>query len=173
MNSLTGGATSGTEALIPDLALTDGQEIVSGGMTVRVHIVPEAHSNTDAMFEVVEDSLLYTGDNVTYHRMPRFDDGTFRGTLAACDHALSLNLEHYVPGHGPSGGAEVVESFRRYTSTLYQKVGELYGEGLSDFEMKPQIVAALEEYQEWASFDEFIGRTVSLAVLEAEAAAFE
>lgn len=173
MNTLTEGATAGTEALIPELALSDGQEVLSGGLTVRVHIVPEAHSHTDAMFEVVEDSLLYTGDNVTYHRMPRFDDGTFRGTLAACDHALSLELKHYVPGHGPTGGPEVVESFRNYTSTVYEMAFELYEKGLSDFEMKPQIVAALEKYRNWESFDQFIGRTISLAVLEAERAAFE
>ena len=173
MLTMTDGATEGTEALIPENELSDGQEITSGGLTVRIHIIPAAHSHTDAMFEVVEDSLLYTGDNVTYHRMPRFDDGTFRGTLAACDHALSLNLRHYVPGHGPTGGAEVVQSFRDYTATLYQMAGELYEEGLTDFEMKPKIVAALKEYQKWASFDEFIGKTVSLAVLEAEKAAFE
>ena len=173
MHTLTEGATEGTEALIPAIPLAHGQEIRSGDLTVRIHIVPAAHSFTDAMFEVVEDSLLYTGDNVTYHRMPRFDDGTFRGTLAACDHALSLNLEHYVPGHGPSGGAEVVESFRNFTNTLYGMAGELTEEGLSDFEMKPKIVEALGEYQDWSSFDQFVGRTISLAVLEAEKEAFE
>ena len=104
MHTMTEGATEGTEALIPENALEHGQEIRSGGLAVRIHIVPEAHSRTDAMFEVVEDSLLYTGDNVTFHRMPRFDDGTFRGSLEACDYALDLELKHYVPGHGPSGG---------------------------------------------------------------------
>lgn len=173
MHAMTEGATEGTEAVIPVNALSNGEEITSGGLTVRVHIVPEAHSRTDAMFEVVEDSLLYTGDNVTYHRMPRFDDGTFHGSLAACDHALSLGLKHYVPGHGPTGGPEVVESFRNYTSRLYGMAAALYEEGLSDFEMKPKIVDALEEYHGWSSFDEFVGRTISLAVLEAEKAAFE
>ena len=173
MMAMTDGATEGTVALIPEHALSDGQEITSGELTVRVHIVPAAHSHTDAMFEVVEDSLLYTGDNVTYQRMPRFDDGTFRGSLAACDYALALGLKHYVPGHGPSGGPEVVESFRDYTRTLYQMAGELYDQGLTDFEMKPQIVEALGDYRDWTSFDQFIGRTISLAVLEAEQAAFE
>lgn len=173
MLKLTERATEGTVALIPELELSNGQEISSGNLTVRIHIVPAAHSHTDAMFEIVEDSLLYTGDNVTYLRMPRFDDGTFRGTLAACDHALSLNLKHYVPGHGPTGGPEVVESFRNYVGTLYEMVVELYDEGLADFEMKPKIVEALKEYQSWASFDRFVGRTISLAVLEAEKAAFE
>ena len=67
----------------------------------------------------------------------------------------------------------MVESFRDYTGRLYELVGELYDEGMSDFEMKPQVVEALSEYQDWTNFDQFIGRTISLAVLEAEKAAFE
>jgi len=173
LSQMTDGATDGTEAVIPARAVADGETFRVGGLTVRVHIIEAAHSHTDAMFEVVEESLLYTGDNVTYQRMPRFDDGTFRGSLAACDHALSLGLRHYVPGHGPSGGAEVVESFRNYVTTLYDSVGEFYEQGQSDFEMKDAILERLVDYHDWASFDEFIGRTISLALLENEKAAFE
>jgi hypothetical protein len=125
------------------------------------------------MTEVVEDALLYTGDNVTYMRLPRFDDGTFRGSIAACDHALALKMKHYVPGHGPSGGPEVVESFRTYTRTLYESAAELYEEGMADFEMKDQISAKLTAFHNWSGYDEFLGKTISLAIIEAEKASFE
>ena len=173
MDTLTEGATAGTVAVIPENTLENGQELKVGGLTLRYHIVPAAHSYTDVMTEVVEDSLLYTGDNVTYKRLPRFDDGTFRGSIAACDHALSLNLKHYVPGHGPSGGPEVIESFRTYTKTLYDSAAEMYEEGMADFEMKDEISNKLEPFHAWSGYDEFLGRTISLAIIEAEKASFE
>jgi hypothetical protein len=49
----------------------------------------------------------------------------------------------------------------------------LYEKGLSDIEMKANAVAKLADYQQWPGFEEEIGRHISLAILEAEKAAFE
>jgi glyoxylase-like metal-dependent hydrolase (beta-lactamase superfamily II) len=173
MERLTEGASKGTVAVIPDQPLKDGQEIKVGELTFRVYLADWAHTKTDAMIEVVEDSLLATGDNVLYTRIGRMDDGSFRGNLAACEQARDLQLKHYIPGHGPAGGPEVVEPFCNYLQTLYSKVGELYEQGLSDFEMKDTVVASLPEYRDWSGFTDEVGKHISLAVLEVERAAFE
>ncbi len=173
MLKLTDGATQGTRAVIPENALTDGDTFKLKGLTLRVHILPAVHSYTDAMYEIVEDSVLFTGDNVTYMRIPRFDDGTFRGTLAMADKVIAENFKHYVPGHGPTGDKTIIESFRRYVATIYESAAAYSEEGLSDYEMKDKIVAALSDYQQWPGFEEQIGKHISLAVLEAEKAAFE
>ena len=173
MSTMTNGATEGTRAVIPENELKDGDTVKISGLTVKVHIMPAVHSYTDAMFEIVEDSVMFTGDNVTYKRIARFDDGTFRGTIKMSDKLIADNFKHYVPGHGPSGDKKIIESFRNYVVTLYDLVTELYEEGLSDFEMKDQVVAKLSEYQQWPGFEDEIGRHISLAILEAEKASFE
>ncbi len=173
MNNLTKGATEGTDAVIPEIAVSNGDSFKIAGLTIRVHIMPAAHSFTDAMYEVVEDSVIMTGDNVTYKRMPRFDEGTFRGTIKMTDKLLTQNIRSFVPGHGPSGDKKIVESFRNYVVTLFDTVSLLYEEGMSDFEMKEKIVAKLVDYQQWTGFHEQIGRHISLAILEVEKAAFE
>jgi glyoxylase-like metal-dependent hydrolase (beta-lactamase superfamily II) len=173
MEQLTEGASRGTEAVIPDQALQDGQEIVVGEVTFRVYLSDWAHTRTDAMIEVVEEALLVTGDNVLYTRIGRMDDASFRGNIAACDQALYLKLKTYIPGHGPAGGTEVVEPFCNYLKTLYTKVSELYGEGQSDFEMKDAVVASLSAYQDWSGFSDEVGKHISLALLEVERAEFE
>ncbi len=173
MSQLTEGATDGTTAYIPENALSDGDVIKVAGVTLRVHIMPAVHSYTDAMFEVVEDSVFFTGDNVTYIRLPRFDDGTFRGTIAMADKLIEDNFKHYVPGHGPTGDKKIIESYRTYVVTLYEAVAALYEEGLTDFEMKEQVVAKLAAYHDWPGFKENVGKHISLALLEAEKAAFE
>jgi glyoxylase-like metal-dependent hydrolase (beta-lactamase superfamily II) len=173
MSDLTNGATEGTRAVIPENELKDGDTVKISGLTVKVHIMPAVHSYTDAMFEIVEDSVMFTGDNVTYKRVARFDDGTFRGTIKMADKLIADDFNHYVPGHGPSGDKKIIESFRNYVVTLYDTVNELYEEGLSDFEMKDQVVAKLSDYQQWPGFEDEIGRHISLAILEAEKASFE
>ena len=173
MNTLTEGATEGTHAVIPENSLADGDTFKISGLTLRVQIMPAVHSYTDAMFEIVEDSVLFTGDNVTYMRMPRFDEGTFRGTLSMTEKVISENFRHYVPGHGPTGDKKIVESFQNYVATLYGKAAAYYEEGLTDFEMKDKIVASLADYQQWPGFHEEVGKHISLAVLEVEKAAFE
>jgi glyoxylase-like metal-dependent hydrolase (beta-lactamase superfamily II) len=173
MEQLTEGASRGTEAVIPDQPLTDGQEIKVGDVTLRVYLTDWAHTRTDAMIEVVEDSLLATGDNALYQRIGRMDDGSFRGNLAACEQAHSLQLRHYVPGHGVSGGPEVVKPFCNYLQVLYENVAKWYEQGLSDFEMKDAVVESLSAFQDWSGFEDEVGRHISLALLEIEQAEFE
>ena len=100
MSDLTNGATDGTRAVIPENELKDGDTVKISGLTVKVHIMPAVHSYTDAMFEIVEDSVMFTGDNVTYKRVARFDDGTFRGTIKMADKLLEGNFSTMCRGMG-------------------------------------------------------------------------
>ena len=56
---------------------------------------------------------------------------------------------------------------------LRETVAKHYEEGLSDFEIKPKVVKALDQYRNWKLFDENLGRLVSLAYLEVEAEQFQ
>ncbi len=172
LSRLTNGATDGTQAEIPTEALRDGQEIAVGGLTLRVYLSQHAHTKTDAMIEVVEDSLMFLGDIGVYQRMGRMDDGTFRGNIAALDRALALNLKHYVPGHGPSGGLEAGDAFRQYLKMVYDAAVKYSEEGLAPYEIKAKLMPLMDKYRKWPLFEEDFGKQVSLAVLEAEQAAF-
>ncbi len=173
MDSMTASASKGTVAVIPDRAVEHADLFEIGGLKFRIHSIPKAHSNTDIMIEVVDDSVLFLGDNVLYERIGRMDDATFRGNMQACDMALKTGVKHYVPGHGKSGDKSRVEAYRRYLQILYREVGKYYEEGLADFEMKPMIVVSLKDYQGWNGFEDEVGRHISLALLEIEQAEFE
>lgn len=173
MERMTEGLSRGTQIVYPDKAVVDGAQFRIHGLTFRIHSVGKAHSDSDIMIELVDDSLLFTGDNVSYQRIIRMDDGSFRDTIAACERAIGLGLKHYVPGHGPSGDVSRVVAMKGYLEILYQSVAELYEQGMSDFEMKSLIVKKLSAYQSWSGFDELLGKTISLAFLEVEQAEFE
>lgn len=173
LDNLTEGASRGTKVVIPAEALTDGQEIVVGGIKFRAHLSEIAHTKTDAMIEVVEESILFTGDNLTYKRMTRMDDGSYRGNIAALDKAMSLDVKTVVPGHGPTGGKEIINPLRDYLQTIYSRASEMREDGLEDFEMKEKIAAEVTAYESWPGFKENFGKHISLAVLESEQAEFE
>lgn len=168
MHALTEGATEGTEAVIPDQESTHESHQTIDNITIKTHFIGKAHSNTDIMLEVVEDKVLFTGDNITYTRLPRMKDGTFTGNIAAADHGLALAIEHVVPGHGPSGGKEILQAYRDYLAIVYENTKILMEEGLEPFEMKEKITEKLPKHKSWAGFDEQIGKHISLAALEIE-----
>jgi glyoxylase-like metal-dependent hydrolase (beta-lactamase superfamily II) len=168
VHTLTDGFTAGTRAQIPTVALGDGAEVKTGGMTFRIHAPANAHSDTDIMIHVLEESVVFGGDNLMSKRLPRLDDATFKGSIEACRIAAGLNATRYVPGHGPTGGVEIVKAYERYLATLYAEVEKNYAAGKSDYEMKDAVVAKLKPYADWANFDDVVGKHISLAILEIE-----
>lgn len=173
MELLTKGSTSGTKAVIPDTPLTDQQEIVVDGITFRAHLSDHAHTKTDAMIEIANDSVMVLGDNVLNLRLGRMDDGSFRGNMKACNTARATSSNTFIPGHGPSGNAANTLTFCDYLNTVYTEVGKHSEAGLSDFEMKPLILRKVQAFKNWQGFEESLGKHISIAALEYEAATFE
>jgi len=168
MSNMTNGYTKGTRAVIPTIEAADGQEFRIGGKTFRIHSSDDAHSKTDLMIEIVEDSILFTGDNVLNRQSMNLRDGTFKGVMKATERALALNARLYVPGHGKTGDRSFVAEQKGYFDILMAEVRRLYDDGKNDFEMKPVIADKLKPYKNWAEFEANLGQQISLAILEIE-----
>lgn len=172
-DEMTGGAVKGTAVVAPDMVVGDGEIVRLGDRRFRIHHTGVAHTDGDIMVEVLEDGVLFLGDNGFNGRMPRLDDGDIKGNIAALEAALNTSARHFVPGHGPTGGPEVARNYRDLLSRLYASVEKHYEHGLSDFEMKPKVAEDLAAYRDWNGFDDALGRLVSLAYLQVEAEAFK
>jgi len=168
MDESTNGYTKGTKAIPPTIASNEGDKYTIGGTTFKIYAPEKAHSHTDIMIEVVEESVIFTGDNVLNQTIARMIDGTFKGNIAACDKIAAVKAKHYVPGHGPTGDVSIVTHYRNYLATLFENVKQQYDLGKADFEMKDSIVAKLKPYQPWNRFDLEVGKHIGLAVLELE-----
>jgi len=168
MSDMTKGYTDGTRAEIPTIEAADGQEFRIGGKTFRIHSSTDAHSKTDLMIEMVEDRVLFTGDNVLSRQVMNLRDGTFKGVIKATQRALDLNAKLYVPGHGKTGDRSFVAEQKAYFDILMSEVRRMYDAGKSDFEMKPMLVDKLKSFRNWAEWDTNLGPQISLAILEIE-----
>ncbi|PWQ95078.1 MBL fold metallo-hydrolase [Leucothrix pacifica] len=172
MEQLTNGASKGTEAVIPEVALSDEQEVKIDNITVRAYLSEWAHSKSDAMFVIVEDKVLLTGDNVMSKRIARMNDGSFRGNIDIIEAALDYDIEVVIPGHGPSDGKEVLESFKQYLSAIYAAAEAAVEDELEAHEVKSTLAEQFGDYKDWPGFENEFGRHISLAILEAEDASF-
>jgi glyoxylase-like metal-dependent hydrolase (beta-lactamase superfamily II) len=169
MDRLTQGFTLGTRAVIPTVPVIEDQRLNIGNVTFHILAPPKAHSGTDIMIHVVEEDVLFLGDNVMSGRLGGMNDGTFRGNIAACDRALAVPVKHFVPGHGRTAGPEIVTTYRGYLSTLFETARVQYDQGKQDYEMKDALREKLARYTGWVGFDLNFGRHISVAVLEIEA----
>ncbi|MEW6165224.1 MAG: MBL fold metallo-hydrolase [Pseudomonadota bacterium] len=169
IDRLTEGFTRGTRPVIPTVPVVEDQTLTVGGIVFRIMAPAKAHSGTDIMIHVVEEGVLFLGDNVMNGRLGGMGDGTFRGNIAACDKALTVPARIFVPGHGHTAGKEIVDAYRDYLSILFETARAEYDKGRQDYEMKDAIRAKLGRYTGWVGFDLNFGRHISVAVLEIEA----
>jgi glyoxylase-like metal-dependent hydrolase (beta-lactamase superfamily II) len=172
LNNLTDGAVKGTQPVAPDVNIDNDETLKLGDTRFRIYHTGKAHTDGDIMIEVIDEKVLFLGDNVINGRLGRMDDGHFLGNLAAIDMALKTGAQHFVPGHGQSNGREVIKGYQGYLKTLHATVKKFYDQGLADFEMKPQVAAALALYKTWTEFDNELGRHISLAYQQIQADAF-
>ena len=73
---------------------------------------------------------------------------SFKGNVTAIDRALKTRTKLYMPGYGKAGDQRIAEDYRKFMSILRETVARYYGEGMSDFEMKPNAVDALSEFKD-------------------------
>ena len=168
MKNLTEGATNGTKVVLPTHALEDQQIVKIDNISIKSHLSELSHTKTDAMFQIIEDQVLITGDNGFNNRMPRLDDGSYVGNIQTMEKSLALDITTVIPGHGPIGGKEILSAYKNLLSVIYEEVKIQMDEDLEAFEMKPIIIEKLESYKDWTGFKENIGKLISIAVLEAE-----
>ncbi|VVH64851.1 Beta-lactamase-like precursor [uncultured Gammaproteobacteria bacterium] len=164
MSQLTEGASDGTIASYPTDATTHLQIIKAGGESFRMHhdITGAAHTNTDLMVEHIKTKTLFMGDNGLVHRHGRFDETSdMHGNIAVLQYAIDLNLDYYVPGHGPTGNATTtVKPFLHYLQIVQDEVKKGYEQDLTDYEIKPIADKKLTAYHDWHGYESNMGKHI-------------
>jgi len=169
IEKLTDGTAGGKQVVAPDRVVNDGDVIEVGDTRFRIYHTGPAHTDSDIMVEIVDQSALFTGDVVRNGLLGIMEaDASFAGNIAAIDMILDKNFKYYIPGHGPAGSSEVARNYRAYLDTLLSLVRKLYARQKADYEMKPIVNDVLSAYSEWAGFEIRLGPHVSRAYLEVE-----
>jgi len=171
----TNQATMGTRVVPPRLPLENGAELHFGDVTLRMHHYGTVHTPYDLCVEVVEDKLTCVGDVAMDRRIANMDDGSFVGTFKAYEHLeREVASRVWLPGHGEPG-AGVLAWNRALFEGIYRPCEQAIKDGLpleaaKDLVLRDPRVAS--RAKETRGFEANIGKYVSIAYLEAEAASF-
>ena len=158
----------------PRLPLEDRAELKFGDVTLRLHHFGTVHTPFDLCVEVVEDSLTLIGDVAMDRRIASMDDGSYVGTLKAYGALEKLGSRIWLPGHGEPSGT-VLHWNRELFEGIYRPCEQAVKDGLAIDQAKalvlkdPRVAARARDTK---GFETNIGKYVSLAYLEAEAAGF-
>ncbi len=175
MEQWTNQATLGTRVVPPTFAVNHAQELKFGDVTLRMHHYGTAHTPSDICVEVLEDKLTCVGDVAMDKRIANMDDGSYLGTLKTYE-ALEKNAASkiWLPGHGlPS--ADVLAWNRALFEGIYRPCEQAIKDGLPLEEAKAMVLKdprVASRAKDTKGFEANIGKYVSLAYLEAEAAGF-
>lgn len=175
MEQWTNQATLGTRVVPPNTAVDHGKELKFGDVTLRMHHYGKVHTPYDICVEVVEDKVTCIGDVAMDRRIANMDDGSYLGSLKAYE-ALEKNAaaKIWLPGHGQPS-ADVLQWNRELFEGIYRPCEQAVKEGLPMEAAKAMVLKderVVSRAKDTKGFDINIGKYVSLAYLEAEAAGF-
>ena len=174
MEQWTNQASIGTKVMPPNQPIENGAELKYGDVTLRMHQLGKVHTPFDLCVEVVEDKVMLIGDVAMDRRIANMDDGSYLGSLKAFDTLEKTGATIWLPGHGEPG-AGVLTWNRELFEGIYRpcELAIKNGQGLEEAKalvLKDPRVAS--RARDTKGFDTNIGKYVSLAYLEAEAASF-
>jgi glyoxylase-like metal-dependent hydrolase (beta-lactamase superfamily II) len=172
MDTLTEGASLGTIVVAPDMATNNTDIIKIGHTQFKIHHFGIAHTKTDIMIEVIENSVVFLGDNVLSLRIPRTSDGTFQGNISSVKTMLESNAKTYVPGHGPTGDKAMVEEYINYLTLVYKAAQKTFEEDLDSSDVIKITKETTAAYKDWYGYEDLLGPQGAQAYSEVEAAEF-
>ena len=172
MDKMTDGATIGTNVTPPANAVNHGDELIIGNKHFKIHHHGHCHTHTDIMIEVVEDKIVFLGDNVLADRIPRMSDGNFKGAMHAIDEVIKIDATVWVPGHGKTNGKSMLKDFHNYLSSIYATAKKAFDDDLDSSDVKALLLKETSNYKSWSGYDDEIGKHGTQAYMEVEASEF-
>jgi glyoxylase-like metal-dependent hydrolase (beta-lactamase superfamily II) len=107
--------------------------LTMGNINMRIIDVSGAHSDSDIMLYVENDSVLFAGDLFFTGRIPFVGDADSKAWLAAMDRMLEVKPERVIPGHGAmsENPGKDMQLTKEYLLFLREKMGKAVAEFMS------------------------------------------
>jgi glyoxylase-like metal-dependent hydrolase (beta-lactamase superfamily II) len=172
-----GGAVSerlaGVEVPVPDVVFDGVHALDLGGRTVVLRPTGRGHTVGDQVIEVPDAGVLFTGDLAETGQFaifpwfpPHDTDVSGLAWIGVMDRLIAASPRVVVPGHGTTGGAEVLEGVRDYLRELRDETWRRRDSAMEEADVVAEVRAVLiERHPEWSG-QEWIERGVGCLCAE-------
>ena len=115
----------------PKQTFTDSPHVMTDGTRrVEFRFFGWAHTRGDGFVYLPAEKVLCTGDAVVNGPYNYTADGNIGNWPKVVDAAMKLNVEHVLPGHGPSGGKDIMVGQRAFMIELHKHVAAAVKSGM-------------------------------------------
>ncbi|MFE5031732.1 MBL fold metallo-hydrolase [Streptomyces sp. NPDC056683] len=135
------------EPAAPQVTFAEELTLRVGEREARLRAFGPAHSSCDTVVWLPDSRVLFAGDLVMNAVTPFVLTGSVRGLRDAVAGLRAFEPVTVVPGHGPVGGPELLETTERYLDRLLDLAEAGLAEGLD-----PLTVARTADLGEFAAF---------------------
>ncbi len=125
---------------LPVVTFNDRMSFHWNGEDIRVHHMPNAHTDGDAVVFFAHADAVHMGDTFFNGRYPFIDvdsGGGVDGILAVADHVLAHATDDtaIVPGHGEIADRTSLRAYRDMIATVRGRVSDMIAEGMTEDEV--------------------------------------
>lgn len=90
---------NGYQVRLPDITFSKELTVYAGDHTFELYHLP-GHTPSQTAIYVPQEKVLFTGDNIVYHRQPYFFESLPFQWLESLKRIGQFNADYIVPGHG-------------------------------------------------------------------------
>ena len=155
-----------TAMFTPDAVFDDAHLVEGLSRPIRVLTFGTSSGPGDIAVQDVASGALFAGGLLDQGRIPDIVDGDLDGWRRALAALRGVSATTIVPGHGPAGTADVIDSIERYLNDLEARVAQLLEAGFGLSEIADQ--AALPEFAAWDQYATIHRRNASVLYLRLE-----
>jgi cyclase len=119
---------------LPTVTFSDRMAFRLGDRRIELIHLGVAHTTNDVVVWLPDERVLFAGDVVLSGAAPFSLFGSVAGTLGALSRLRALQPETVVCGHGPVGGAELIDRNVEYLEWVRSLAAEGVADGLTPLE---------------------------------------
>ena len=138
----------------PDQTFTDRLTMHVGDRRIELMDLGPAHTHSDTVVVVPDARTVFTGDLVFVQGTPIMWAGPLDNWLRACDTLCELDVDTFVPGHGPITDRQGVLDIRRYFEHVHAQVTERHAAGMASIEAAFDL--DLGEFADWPDYERVV-----------------
>jgi glyoxylase-like metal-dependent hydrolase (beta-lactamase superfamily II) len=132
---------------LPNFTFEAQFNIFGAARSVELVEFLDGHTPSDVVMYLPAEKILFTGDLLFVKSHPYLGDGNLDHWIKNLELLKEIDVEKYVPGHGPTGQKEDIDAMINYINHIKSLVAEGKKKGLSLEEVTAQPIP--EVFRDW------------------------